>query len=161
MEASLQELSDTLAAEHEAQIKILQKDQEQIRSQQAEEFKKRLEDDRRLLEQQTSEQVAKFEQELAQKMEEERVSLEKVHNDQMQELTRNNELDTEVTRTQLQAELTAHRRELQQAHLQVRGLPPTVTVNVVLYESYTYKVCPKSSVNGTREKKKKKKIQTN
>jgi uncharacterized membrane protein YqiK len=133
MEASLQELSDTLAAEHEAQIKILQQEQEQIQSQQAEEFKNRLEDDRRLLEQQTLEQVAKFEQELAHKIEEERFNLEEVHNGQMQELTRKNELETEVTRTKLQAELTAHKHELQQAHLQVRGLPPTVTVQVLCY----------------------------
>lgn len=118
----MQELRDTLAAEREAQIKILQQEQEQIRFQQAEEFKKRLEDDRRLLEQQTLEQVAKFEQELAHKMEEERANLEKVHNEQMQELTRKNELETEVTRAQLQAELIAHKRELQQAHLRVSGV---------------------------------------
>ena len=118
----MQELRDTLAAEREAQIKILQQEQEQIRSQQAEEFKKRLEDDRRLLEQQTLEQIAKFEKELAHKMEEERANLEKVHNEQMQELTRKNELETQVTRTQLQAELIAHKHELQQAHLQVSGV---------------------------------------
>lgn len=117
----MQELRDTLAAEREAQIKILQQEQEQIRSKQAEEFKKRLEDDRRLLEQQTLDQVAKFEQELAHKMEEEHANLERVHNEQIQELTRKNELETEVTRTQLQAELTAHKLELQQAHLQVSG----------------------------------------
>lgn len=118
----MQELRDTLAAEREAQIKILQQEQEQIRSQQVEEFKKRLEDDRRLLEQQTLEQVAMFEQELAHKMEEERANLEKVHNEQMQELTRKNELETEVTQTKLQAELIAHKHELQQAHLQVSGV---------------------------------------
>jgi hypothetical protein len=119
MEASLQELRDTLAAERKTQIQILQQEQEQIRSQQVEEFKKRLEDDRRLLEQQTLEQFAKFEQELASKMEEERANLEKGHNERVQELTRKNELEIEVTRTQLQAELTTHKHELQQAHLQV------------------------------------------
>jgi hypothetical protein len=55
-------------------------------------------------------------------MEEERANLEKVHNEQMQELTRKNELENEVTRTQLQAELIAHKHELQQAHLQVSGI---------------------------------------
>jgi hypothetical protein len=119
MEASLQELRGTLAAERKTQIQILQEEQEQIRSQQVDEFKKRLEDDRRLLEQQTLEQVAEFEQELTHKMEEEHANLEKVHYEQVQELTRKNELDIEATRTKLQAELTAHKHELQQAHFQV------------------------------------------
>jgi Signal transduction histidine kinase regulating C4-dicarboxylate transport system len=147
MEASLQELRDTLAVERETQIKILQQEQEQIRSQQAEEFKKRLEDDRRLLEQQTLEQVAKFEQELAHKMEEERANLEKVHNEQVQELTRKNELEAEVTRTQLQAELSAHKHELQQAHLQVSGaathyickMAPDISVKLYCY--FLFRVC--------------------
>jgi uncharacterized membrane protein YqiK len=119
MEASLQQLRDTLAAEHKTQIQNLLQEQEQIWRRQEEEFKKRLEDDRILLEQQSLEQVAKFEQELARKVEEERANLERVHDERVQELTRNNELEIEVTRTQLQADLTAHKHELEQLHLQV------------------------------------------
>jgi hypothetical protein len=119
MEASLQELRDTLAAEREIQIMSLQQEQEEIRSQQVEEFKKKLEDDRLLLKHETLEQVSGFKQELAHKLEEECALLEKAHSEQVQELTRRNELEIEATRTQLQAELAAHKDELQQAHLKV------------------------------------------
>lgn len=119
MEASLQELRERLAAEHEAQIQTLKHEEEKIRSQQAEEFEKRLEDDRVLLEQQTSQHAAKFEQELAQKLEKERAQLERAHYEHLQELIRKNELENEATITQLQAELSAHKDELQQAHLKV------------------------------------------
>ncbi|XP_033606147.1 centrosomal protein of 164 kDa isoform X3 [Cryptotermes secundus] len=117
MEASLQELRETLAVEHGAQIQTLKHEEEKIRLQRAEEFEKRLEDDRVLLEQQTSEHAAKFEQELAQKLEKERAQLERAHYEHLQELIRKNELENEATITQLQAELSAHKDELQQAHL--------------------------------------------
>jgi hypothetical protein len=119
MEASLHELRETLAAEREAQIQTLKQEEEKIRSERVEEFKKRLEDDRVLIEQQISEHVAKFEQELAQKFEKERAQLERAHSERLQELARKNELETESTIIQLQAELTVHKDELQQAHLKV------------------------------------------
>lgn len=119
MEASLQELNYALAAEHERQITALQQEQEQMQSRQVQEFKKRLEDDRILLEQQTSEQEAKFEQELAHKMEEKFAQLEKAHTEHVQELAKKNELEIEATRIQLQEKLAAHKDVLQQAHLKV------------------------------------------
>jgi hypothetical protein len=119
MEASLQELREKLAAECETQIQALKQEEEKIRSQRVEEFNRRVEDDRVLLEQQTSEHVAKFEQELALKLEKECAQLERAHNEHLQELTRKNELETEATLTQLQAELAAHKDELQQTHLKV------------------------------------------
>jgi hypothetical protein len=122
MEASLQDLRERLAAEHEAQIQMLRQEEEKIQSQRTEEFKKRLENDRVRIEQQTSEHVAKLEQELACKLEKERAQLERAHNELLQELTRKNELEIESTITQLQAELTAHKDELQQAHLKVSYL---------------------------------------
>lgn len=119
MEASLQELKSELATEHETKIQTLQQEQEEIQNQQVQEFKKRLEDERILLEQQTSEQVAKFEQELACKLEEKCAHLEKAHSEHVQELTKKNGLEIEATRTQLQAKLAAHKDVLQQAHLKV------------------------------------------
>jgi uncharacterized protein YehS (DUF1456 family) len=119
MEVSLQELKYTLVAEHERQIRALQQEQEEIQLQQVQEFKKRLEDGRILLEQQTSEQVAKLEQELAHKMEEKCVQLEEAHTEHVQELNKKNELEIEAMRTQLRTKLAAHKDVLQQAHLKV------------------------------------------
>jgi uncharacterized protein YehS (DUF1456 family) len=119
MEASLHELKYTLAAEHERQVRALQQEHEEILSQQVQEFKKRLEDERILLEQQTAEQIAKFEQELTHKMEEKCAQLEKAHVEHVQELSKKNELEIEATRTQLQEKLAAHKDVLQQAHLRV------------------------------------------
>jgi hypothetical protein len=133
MEASLQELRETFTSDREAQIEMLKQEEEKVRSQRVEEFKKRLEDDRVLIEQQTSEHVAKFEQELACKLEKERAQMERAHNELLQDLTRKNELEIESSVTQLQAELTARKHELQQAHLKVSYL-------FKLFISY-YKLC--------------------